>query len=86
MTDEKNTTNTINKDELMGIARNIECATVMMGDILGDYFEALDRDDKQDQVKILWDFNRYRKYVYSCFDLLLHAENELHEKGIDCYK
>lgn len=86
MTTERNTTNTIDKDDLTGIAGKIECATLMMGDILGDYFEAHDRDDEKDRIKILWDFNRYRKYVYSCFELLLCAEKELHEKGIDCYK
>ena len=77
---------TVPKDDLIGIARNIECASLMMRDILQDYFDNHDEATPKGKRDILYNFDRFRKFTNICFDIVYHTEQELHAKGIFCYK
>lgn len=78
--------NTIEKDDLTGLARTAECLELLLGDVMQDYFDAHDESTAKQRDNIVYDFNRYRHYTSICFDMAHAIKTELHAKGIRCYR
>ncbi len=77
----------IDKDDLVGLARNAECLDMLMADLLQDFFDSHEpQKGIEEMTMIAWDFKRFRLYANVCFEYAHMIMTELHSKGIDCYK
>lgn len=77
---------TIDKDELVEVARNAECLDMLMADMLQDFFDSHHPEKgRQESTMLAWDFKRYRLYANVCFELAHKIMTDLHRCGIDCY-
>jgi len=71
---------TIQKDSLTSVARKAESLTTMLSDVEQDYFGTTNFKDT-----IVFDADRLRRYIGTCFDIAHALTTELHENGIWCY-
>lgn len=77
----------IDKDDLVGLARNAECLDMLMADLLQDFFDSHEpQKGYNEMTMIAWDFKRFRLYANVYFEYAHMIMTELHSKGIDCYK
>ena len=77
---------TIDKDELVEVARDAECLDSLMADMLQNFFDSHNPDKGRQEIAMLaWDFKHYRLYANVCFELAHKIMTGLHRYGIDCY-
>ena len=78
---------TIDKDELVEVARNAECLDMLMAEMLQDFFDSHHPEKGfNERADLAWEFKRYRLYANVCFELAHKIMTDLHYYGIDCYK
>lgn len=72
--------NVIDKDKLTEVARKAESLTTMLADVEQDYFGTTNFKET-----IIFDADRLRRYIGTCFDIAHALTTELHQNGIYCY-
>lgn len=64
-------------DDLMTVKRDIKAMLYIMQDLLEDYFDKYDSENKQDEEGILWEFERTKARVDAINFLMLDAKKTI---------
>lgn len=83
--DKKININTIDKDELIGAAVNLDSVLYLMQDIIEDYFCKFNPDSDEDKFAILYEFSRYRAFTQAVYELLYSISKDFENNGITPY-
>lgn len=78
-----NTDNVIDKDELIGVAVNLDSILYLIQDITEDYFTRFNPDSSKDISSILWEFSRNR--AKAIYDLLIKMQRTFNDNEITPY-
>ena len=73
--------NTINKDDLIGVARTAEMLQLCLSDVEQDYF-----GETKSKEYIEYNFDRVYMYLNNCIDMANSLTKELHQHGIWCFR
>lgn len=69
--------NMINKDDLIGITDILDSLQVLCGDIMQDYFDKYNPAEDDDQLSIIYSFERMRAYSNIVFNIICQVNQEL---------
>lgn len=83
--DKKINANTLDKDELIGAAVNLDSALYLMQNITEDFFLKFNPDSADGKFAILCEFDRYRAFIQAVNELLFSISKNFKENGITPY-
>ena len=73
---------TIDKDDLNIIAKMVNIMRYTSADLMEKYFDKYNRDNKEDHLGIIWEFNASRARAEIINDYLCELEKELESHNI----
>ena len=74
--------NTIDKNDLTGIAMMVDCLRYTVQELQEDFFEKYDSKNKEGIAYIAWEFNRNRARAEIINHFLWDIEQELNKLGV----
>lgn len=80
-----NNKNIIDKDNLIGSAIAIDAAEYIIQDIVEDFFDHFDPENKDNYLKIIYEFPRFRAKANILLMLISQIRNEFADNEITAY-
>lgn len=82
---QKTNKNTLHQDDFIGSAIAIDSAQYIIQDLMEDFFDCFNPQDKEDQFRIVYEFPRYRAKANVLLMLLNEICKEFESNNVTVY-